>query len=206
MNNTLCKLINTLCNKNINNTVQNFVQCCTIHEQNLCAIFFNFIIVQKHCAIFCVKKCNTGNVGNTKTFIAQFCIYCSILWTILERLGLQMTVTVTRGRGLRFVRWQSPGRHGGRVTNTNGPPHGFHQCTGLVTAVALQLRPGLSGSSLASSRGVGINCSVTLEREAWRIEIPVLALPVTPSQPPAARRRRPGLGQSHISKWTPNYS
>ena len=74
----LCaKLINTLCNKNINNTVQNVVQCCAIHEQNLCAIFFNFIDVQKNCAIFCENKCNTGNVGNTK-------IYCIVLYILLN--------------------------------------------------------------------------------------------------------------------------
>ena len=31
--------------------------------------------------------------------IAQFCIYCSILWTILERLGLQMIATSGPGPG-----------------------------------------------------------------------------------------------------------
>ena len=83
----LCaKVINTLCNKNINNTVQNFVQCCAIHEQNLCAIFFNFIVVQKNCAIFCENKCNTGNVGNTKTLLHSFVYiaqFCKQYWNIL---------------------------------------------------------------------------------------------------------------------------
>ena len=47
-----------------------FVQCCVIHEQNLCAIFFNFIIVQKNCA--CENKYITGNVGNTNILLHNF--------------------------------------------------------------------------------------------------------------------------------------
>ena len=86
--------------------MQNFVQCCAIHEQleNRCAIFFNIIIVQKNCATFCENKCNTGNVGNTKillhnfVYIAQFCEqYWNVLVCSCVRRRL-VTVTVTQTR------------------------------------------------------------------------------------------------------------
>ena len=43
---------NTLCNKTSKNTVQNFVQRWTVYEQNMCAILFKSISVQKGAIFF----------------------------------------------------------------------------------------------------------------------------------------------------------
>ena len=47
---------NTLCNTFGNNPVQNFVHGCVIYEQNLCAILFDYFVVQKSFAMFYKKS------------------------------------------------------------------------------------------------------------------------------------------------------
>ena len=82
---------------------------CKTWTKPLCN-FFQFFIVQKNCAIFCEKKCNTGNVGNTKillhnfVYIAQF---CEQYWDVLVcRCSLKTYVEDI----FTDVRWTHPSK------------------------------------------------------------------------------------------------
>ena len=69
---------NTLCNKDSNNSVQNFVQCCAIFEKQICANFFDYIVVQKIVQYFVNKsvilQCWQNKILlHSVAYIAQFC-------------------------------------------------------------------------------------------------------------------------------------
>ena len=92
---TLCAIQkNTLCNKNTNNhpSTANCVQFCAICEQNICAIRFKYIAVQKVVQVF---------VNKIQENYCTVFVYCSTLSqrTVLERLGSQSDIADERLTG-----------------------------------------------------------------------------------------------------------
>ena len=61
---------------------------CNTWTKPLCNLFSILLLCKKTVQYF-VKKVQYWQCWQHQNFTAQFCIYCSILWTILERLGLQ---------------------------------------------------------------------------------------------------------------------
>ena len=103
----------TIVQKNEQYFVQNWsilyaIKTSIILCKTLCNVvqYMNKTFVQSFSILLLCKKTvqyfvKISAILAHKKFIAQFCIYCSILWTILERLGLQMN-----GRGAwENARW-----------------------------------------------------------------------------------------------------